>query len=413
MLVVAIFFPQRPALHLGERQYSPELQRKMVETDARVKSFAMTQVVTAIWCEQKLSSRNIGRVVEEVGHELATLRNQEVDDFVHHRRQPEGTDPKYELVAVFVDGGRIQIRDEDAPPGVHGERWQEDKIARLQTMKTKTFAADPCPEPPACFLKPNLLDEPPVRPQPPSAPIIPEVIASLLEAVAVPEAAPSWAPEPLVRTCVATMQPLETFRWQVQTEAKKRHFYTAQKRAFVADGSSGNWSLWERHFPDFEPILDFLHASSYLHGAAKVLDHATQGCDWVRDLWQGRGATVCAALRAALDERGIGLDTLDEKHPCFALQRAWTYLTNAAERIDYPRYRQAGLPCTSSLIESQIKEFNARVKGSEKFWHESNAEAMLQVLCWTLRDDGVTLENYFETRPTSPFRNKETQTLAC
>lgn len=413
MLVVAIFFPQRPALHLGERRYSPELQRKMVETDARVKSFAMTQVVTAIWCEQELSSRNIGRVVEEVGHELVAVRAQEVADFVHHRRQPEGVDPKHELAAVFVDGGRVQVRDTDAPPGVHGERWQEDKIARLQTMKSTTFVDDPCPEPPACFLQPSLLADPPASRRAASPPSSAEENAGLWEMPSVPEAAPSWAPQPLVRTCVATMQPLDTFRWQVQTEAKKRHFYTASQRAFVADGSSGNWSLWEHHFPDFVPILDFLHAASYLHGAAKVLGAATQGCDWVRDLWQGRGDAVRTALRVALDTRGIGSETLDEKHPCFTLQRAWTYLTNAADRIDYPRYRRDGLPCTSSLIESQIKEFNARVKGSEKFWHESNAEALLQVLCWTLRDDGVTLENYFETRPTSPFRHRETQTLAC
>jgi len=39
------------------------------------------------------------------------------------------------------------------------------------------------------------------------------------------------------------------------------------------------------------------------------------------------------------------------------------------------------------LIESQIKEFNARLKGSEKFWCESNAEAMLELVCWTLREE--------------------------
>lgn len=413
MLVVAIFFPQRPALHLGERQYSPELQRKLVETDARVKSFAMTQVVTAIWCEQTLSSRHIGRVVEEVGHELVAQRDQEVEDFVHHRQHPEGVDPKHDLAAVFVDGGRVQVRNQNAPPGVHGERWHEDKIARLQTMKTQTFLVDPCPEPPACFLKPTLLaDVPATRPNT-APPNHPDEIVVWLETPVVPETAPAWAPTPLVRTCVATMEPLDTFRWQVQTEAKKRHFYTAAKRAFVADGAAGNWTLWEHHFPDFVPILDFLHAASYLHGAAKVLGDPAQGCAWVRDLWQGRSVAVIAALRAALDARGINADTLEESHPCFALQRAWTYFTNAADRLDYPRYRCAGLPCTSSLIESQIKEFNARVKGSEKFWHVPNAEAMLQVLCWTLRDDGVTLEDYFATRPTSPFRHKETLTLAC
>jgi hypothetical protein len=51
-----------------------------------------------------------------------------------------------------------------------------------------------------------------------------------------------------------------------------------------------------------------------------------------------------------------------------------------------------------------LKEFNARLKGSEKFWQETNAEAMLELVGWTLRDDDINLAHYFATRPTSQFR---------
>jgi hypothetical protein len=37
--------------------------------------------------------------------------------------------------------------------------------------------------------------------------------------------------------------------------------------------------------------------------------------------------------------------------------------------VDYPRYRKLGLPVTSTLMESLVKEFNLRVKGTEKFWN--------------------------------------------
>ena len=48
--------------------------------------------------------------------------------------------------------------------------------------------------------------------------------------------------------------------------------------------------------------------------------------------------------------------------------------------MNYPTYRQAGLPITSCLIESQVKEMNKRVKGSEKFWNDgTEAEAIFQV----------------------------------
>ena len=367
-----------------------------------MKSFAQAAVLIHVWSGQKVSSRNLGRVVEEVGGELVAQRDAAVDDFTHHRRHAEGVDPQHELAAVFVDGGRVQTREAPSGPGVHGEAWKEDKIARVQTMTTRCHSVDPCPEPLTCFLQPILesaktpgnpgLTEPDLADVPP----------------------PRWQPEPLVRTCVATMRPLEDFRWMVQAEAKRRHVFTAKKRAFIADDAHGNWTLRDRHFPDFVPILDFVHAAEYLHAAAKVLEAPTVGRDWVRDLWQGRAAGAIAALRAALDAKGHGLETLDETHDDFDLQRAWTYLNNHRDKLDYPRYRREGLPTTSSLMESQVKEFNLRVKGSEKFWHVEHAEAMLQLIAETLREDGPTLSDRIDSRPVSPFRrSKPTPTLVA
>jgi len=388
-----IFFPTRPELKLGERSYSPDYLGKLIETAVRVKSFAQAADLIEVWSGQTVSSRNLGRIAEEAGGELVAWRDAEADDFTHHRRQAEGPDPSHDLAAVFVDGGRVQTRATPSGPGVHGEGWKEDKIARIQTMTSPTHTGDPCPEPPACFLHP-VLENGAKSPENPAS-TTPDDEAAV---------ARKWQPEPLVRTCVATMRPLEDFRWLVQAEAKRRHFFTAKKRAFVADGSHGNWTLRDRHFPDFTPILDFVHAAEYLHAAAKVLASPTLGQTWARDLWQGRAASVIAELRDTLDAKGHGLETLDEKHADFNLQRAWTYLGNHADKLDYPRYRQEGLPTTSSLMESQVKEFNARVKGSEKFWHLDHAEAMLQLVVQTLRDDGPTLTDALNSLPTSPFR---------
>ena len=48
--------------------------------------------------------------------------------------------------------------------------------------------------------------------------------------------------------------------------------------------------------------------------------------------------------------------------------------------MKYPEYRRAGLPVSSSMIESLIKEINFRVKGTEKFWNRpEGAEQILQV----------------------------------
>jgi hypothetical protein len=54
--------------------------------------------------------------------------------------------------------------------------------------------------------------------------------------------------------------------------------------------------------------------------------------------------------------------------------------------MNYPEYRQQGLPITSSLMESAIKQLNSRIKGSEKFWNKNTAEAVLQLRADSLSD---------------------------
>ena len=371
-------------MKLDEREYSPELQRKLAETATRSKSFVSAAELARIWSGVAISSRQLGRVVEALGAELVAKRDAEVEAFTHHRRQAEGPDPEHELAVVFVDGGRVQIRDETwgvepGPGEKKGKFWREDKVARIQTMTSVCHREDPCPEPPRCFLDAAKLESLSA----PDSRETPEVAGESAGTPAVsPPAEPGerWTPEPLVRTCVATMRSIDDFRWMVQAEAKRRHFFSAQKRAFVADGAAYNWTtLHAKHFADFVPILDFLHVAGYLHAAAQALGSVTLGCQWIRDVWQGRAATVAGELARRLFE-AAGESDVPKDHPLRPVRDAAHYLSTHADKVDYPRYRREGLPCTSSLIESQIKEFHARVKGTEKFWNTENAEAMLQLI---------------------------------
>src|SRR5206468_5995259 len=94
-------------------------------------------------------------------------------------------------------------------------------------------------------------------------------------------------------------------------------------------------------------------------------------------------------------------EDLTETEPRRLLAEALSYLRNNAERMDYPRYRREGLPTTSSLVESLVGEFNARVKGKQKFWNRpEGAEAVLQVRAALLSEDG-RLERSFAERPGS------------
>jgi hypothetical protein len=195
-------------------------------------------------------------------------------------------------------------------------------------------------------------------------------------------------------------------------EAQSRDFYAARRRAFVADGQAYNWSIQRGYFPDFVPIVDLLHVVCYLFKAAQGVEAEAERWPlyvrWLRSCWQGRVAEVVRHLEGYAERLGRpppGED-LPATDPRRLLAEALSYLRNNAERMDYPRYRRQGLPTTSSLAESLVGEFNARVKGKQKHWNRpAGAEAVLQVRAALLSEDG-RLERFFAERPGSPYRRR-------
>ena len=69
----------------------------------------------------------------------------------------------------------------------------------------------------------------------------------------------------------------------------------------------------------------------------------------------------------------------DSISPQSIVQATLRYIRNNSDRMNYPEYRRQGLPITTSMIESTVKQINIRVKGTEKFWSEEGAEALLQL----------------------------------
>ena len=129
---------------------------------------------------------------------------------------------------------------------------------------------------------------------------------------------------------------------------------------------------------------------------------------WEEACWKGRVDQVIAELRTWCDIqialRDGGLDGLAEEDPRRIVAREPGYLEGNRERMDYPRYRREGLPWTTSHVESTVKIFNRRVKGSEKFWGDAGSEAILQLRAAFLSEDG-RLDRHMKERPSSPFRN--------
>ena len=122
---------------------------------------------------------------------------------------------------------------------------------------------------------------------------------------------------------------------------------------------------------------------------------------------------VIAELAQRQAELGSPSATATNSDPRKVVAETLTDLTNQQSRMNYPTYRLAGLPITSSLMESTVNQINRRVKGSEKFWTKAGGEDLAQLsadkLCdtaplaafWTRRAAQATGLNRY-TNPRTP-----------
>jgi len=367
-----------------------------------------------------ISPRHVQHLTGVIGGELAAARDEQAA--ARRRRQlPPRVAQTPAVVAVEVDGGRLRTRATGCGPGVQQAQPKEDKVACLIALESDTHAQDPQPEPPPSFLEPRRVERL-VRQmkglpgEGPAAEGPADAGAALAPGPAAEAGPPDYpaAPRRLVRTCVASLHDSRAFGPLVAGEAQARDFYRAARRAFVADGQAYNWSIQQGYFPDFEPIVDFLHVLCYLYRAAWAVsgqqaERWQRYVGWLRGCWQGRVAEVLGELRA--EQERLGEPPEGEEVGPFDPRRlvaeAVSYLGNNQGRMDYARYRQQGLPVTSSLVESLVGEFNARVKAPGTFWNRpEGAEAILQVRAAVLSEDD-RLARHFAQRPGSPFRRRK------
>lgn len=446
-LVAGLFFPLRTALRIDGYGYSPAILDKIANAGGESKSFDHASRQLDKLAEVPISKTHVSNITHQIGRELIEIRDHEAD--LHRYRQllADVNQPPVELACVETDGGRIMTRAAESSRGVHDEQWKEPKIGVLWRMTSETFAEDPQPELPRCFQDQTR---------------VPELVQDIhggrtsstgsdseitLEEITgtdedTPQKSKRWQPKRVFRTCVATLRDVHGFGPLMAAEAQKRGFYQAERQAFVGDGQEANWTVHRLHFPSFTAVTDFMHAVAYLYAAAQATTDS-EGL-WPRYLqyatvcWQGRSAEVIAELSAWLAEHPlpekIPLKDIPSSDPRKIVHEALMYLTNNRERMNYPEYRRQGMPVTSSLIESLIKEFNWRVKGTEKFWNRADTpptsrrtaqpvrgqenslpdcsgESILQIRAALLSDDN-RLEKHIDSRPGSPYVRRTTRPKA-
>ncbi|MCA9067805.1 MAG: hypothetical protein KDA84_02720 [Planctomycetaceae bacterium] len=394
-----LFLPQRRALRFDSREVTPELTKAVVHLASEIRSFGRVEKATERVLGRKVSTSTIRRLVKQVGQELA-----------NRAEWPERSGGKQavvpEIAVVSCDGGRIRTRKAGQGRGVplSGETgWRETKNASFERMSSQEEfvpGEDSCPRLPTSFRSANKVANIAEKP-------VPEGIETSGDAEE--DRVIYEGPTRMLRTAVSSLSCSQDFGFTMRREADRRRFDEAEQRAVVGDGLNWNWSVWNTHFPNDTPILDFIHAIQYVCKAALAMhDGEVDGwSDYVPFItwcWEGMVARVIDELTAFAQKRGVDLkEKRPDEDPHKPILDAIRYLSNNQNRMDSPRYRRDGLPVTSAPMESLIKQINFRVQGTEMFWDDpERAEAILHIRAAALSDD-ERLGDYLSHRPGWPF----------
>lgn len=398
------------------------MKQKIVHAGVNSLSYQQASRDLAELSDLKVRPKPVERLVRKIGQERIDQRDQAV---ATHARLPlmakdVVADPKRpapSVAMVSVDGGRMQIRSEPSEPKPDSH-WRESKVAVLETYQSAVHQADPDPDAPRCFLDLKRTKEM-VRGLGHALPVGLEFggeNATQREDAAAEKGGSRKSrpgrPERLVRSVTASRKCSDEFGPIAHQAAWERNFFGASRQAFLGDGLTVNWTIQRRHFASFTPILDFVHALSYVFAAAFAGRLQAEGVEvykrWIQAVWSGQVATILTELEARSATLGPPPSECADSDPRKLVFESLRYLKNNADRMRYDQYRRHGLPIMTSAVESVIKMMNKRVKGSEKFWSAPGAEAILQLRADYLGETETIsrfwLEREAQARSHRPYR---------
>jgi hypothetical protein len=156
----------------------------------------------------------------------------------------------------------------------------------------------------------------------------------------------------------------------------------------------------------FAMVVDWYHATEKLSEVSKIPEWCNEKGekdetdkvrkDWVavttHHLYDGDLDAVVMRLRGLVVDPKK--DEISKHIPYFDTNRA---------RMDYPRFRAAGIPMGSGCVESAVRRVvNLRMKGNSIFWLEEHAEAVLHLRSYLKAGRWDELVRAVLRRPAAP-----------
>jgi hypothetical protein len=194
-------------------------------------------------------------------------------------------------------------------------------------------------------------------------------------------------------TYTGGIETAEEFGLRIYTEAWRRGWSRAKKKAVLGDGAVWIWNLADRHFPGAIQIVDLYHARQHLWELSAKLFPADQQSRkrWMaRSLHQRERGKTEAAVKTLRDLRPASAElakTVSDEADCFERN---------AERMRYPAFRAQGLFVGSGEVEAGCKEaIGSRLKRSGMFWTVRGANAIVALRSCRLSG---RFEDYWESR---------------
>jgi len=181
-----------------------------------------------------------------------------------------------------------------------------------------------------------------------------------------------------------TLQSAEALFTLLKLRLKQLGIQHARLLVIIGDGASWIWN----GVPALRSDLALTHLSvveivDWGHAAGKLMLPATVGLPEPKQQqhWFKRMRTLLKQgnINAILD----ALQALDQRHdPDEVIRTAINYFQTHTARMQYDKFRAAGLPIGSGIIESGVRRIvNLRLKGASLFWLPENAEEILYLRC--------------------------------